>query len=516
MAKRQIQFYDSMTENKRADSFAYLRRNILSTSSFGLYPARDFLEVTPTLSYDDDIIDILGTNDEQKIIVERSGGYDFYEVGRSGTQNTSYGGSDIIATALGNQEANPLFFVDEVDDKVFSVNFSNSSTPEVATFPSTAGVGIGGFDGLYYWWVGEKIWRQLGDDTPELMMSITGFRSSEIKFLAFYNSQMVLYTQQGDDTVVYFWDKKSSTFVLSRITYPKANVIGGAVIDGLPLLVKSSGVAGNQKEKIGEMSVLGYNGTDFIKLNSIRTGQTLLQVAPGGLNGASCRANEEYMVLSVDDNDNTDANEDLYQNYIYKIWKDGRIEVLTLPVENSVARNYANVVNIFSDKLVYSVMAIDTVPSKVYVQQDYYEDYDEYRDFTESTYITNFIANPYNYHKLSAVSVTFEKLFKGGGVDPAVPEQLDLYCRVSEREDWTLLGEITAQKVIDNVNLRLDPTTNDTTVPVREQRYQITKLPDGTSLPEFNEIQFKFHSKNGFSVIGAWFEYDYITRNTKR
>lgn len=89
-------------------------------------------------------------------------------------------------------------------------------------------------------------------------------------------------------------------------------------------------------------------------------------------------------------------------------------------------------------------------------------------------------------------------------------ETLELYYRVSDREDWILLGEVTAEKVIANVNKRIDQTG---VIPVPEQRYQFTKLPDGTSLPEFNEIQFKFISKNGFSIIGCWFEYSYITRN---
>lgn len=89
-------------------------------------------------------------------------------------------------------------------------------------------------------------------------------------------------------------------------------------------------------------------------------------------------------------------------------------------------------------------------------------------------------------------------------------ERLEIYYRTSDRVGWTLLGEITAEKVVSNVNKRIDQTG---VIPVPEQRYQFTKMPDGSSLPEFNEIQFKFKSFNGFSIIGAWFEYSYITRN---
>lgn len=90
-------------------------------------------------------------------------------------------------------------------------------------------------------------------------------------------------------------------------------------------------------------------------------------------------------------------------------------------------------------------------------------------------------------------------------------ERLEIFYRVSDRLPWTLLGEITATKMIANVNKRID---QEGVVPVPEQRYQFTKLPNGDALPSFNEIQFKFKSYNGFSIIGAWFEYDYITRQT--
>lgn len=90
-------------------------------------------------------------------------------------------------------------------------------------------------------------------------------------------------------------------------------------------------------------------------------------------------------------------------------------------------------------------------------------------------------------------------------------ERLEIYYRTSDRVGWTLLGEITPEKVIANVNQRIDQSTD---MPVTEQRYQFTKCDNGNSLPEFNEIQFRFKSYNGFSVIGAWFEYSYITRNT--
>jgi hypothetical protein len=39
-------------------------------------------------------------------------------------------------------------------------------------------------------------------------------------------------------------------------------------------------------------------------------------------------------------------------------------------------------------------------------------------------------------------------------------------------------------------------------------------MPDGSNMPRYNEIQFRFRSKQGFSVLKAWYQYDYIIRNT--
>lgn len=90
--------------------------------------------------------------------------------------------------------------------------------------------------------------------------------------------------------------------------------------------------------------------------------------------------------------------------------------------------------------------------------------------------------------------------------------QLEIYYRVSERDVFTLLGTITATKIVDNVNMRVDASNQ---LQLEEQRYQFTKFDAlNAELPEFNEIQFKFKLFRGFSIIGAWLEYSYITRNT--
>lgn len=136
--------------------------------------------------------------------------------------------------------------------------------------------------------------------------------------------------------------------------------------------------------------------------------------------------------------------------------------------------------------------------------------YDNYTNYTSTEYITNFLEEPYDVKKLNAFSFAFEKLFKntaGSGGQ----EQLDIYYRTSDREDFTLLASITAQNVIDYTNKEAEMTGS---VPVLQQRYDISQMPDGSLLPNFNEIQFYFKIKNGMSIIDAFYEYENITHTT--
>jgi len=399
-----------------------------------------------------------------------------------------------------------LFFVDETTDKAYSVNYQNTNISEVGTFPSSPNVDLGGYDGLNFWWAGDKIWKQLPEQAPVLAFSNTGFIG--LKFMGFYEDQIVFFTQKDNDIVIYFWDKSDTTVFSKRIIIKNSILVGGGVVDDTLMLIRSIYDYSNQKERRGKMIVSAWTGTSFKELNSIPTGRGNVTTPSSNLAGVSCRCNNDYMLLSVDNNDAESKNADLYVNYVYKIYKDGAIETIGSITNGTV--NYVSVVNF---ALGFHAFGVLGNPPKVYTDQDDSTNWAQYNDYNDSTYITNFYCNPYNYHKLDSINISFEKLYRNNADSTPVDEELDLYYRTSDRLGWTLLGAITAQKVIDNVNKRLDQTNINTTYPVNEQRYQITKMPDGTSLPEFNEIQFKFISKNGFSVIGSWFEYSYITRN---
>lgn len=507
--KKEIIFNRSMLGDKRNPDFAYLRKGIFNSQTPGLYPSKDFvLELPKTLNSSYQLVDILGRSLENfKVIVLVSGGnYKFYEIGSESTSNNDFAGN-IIATAYGEGVTNGVYFVDDNVSKVYSINYSNVNIQEVATFPSGPSVNLGKFDGLYYWWAGSQIWKQLPDQTPVLVFDDTGF--SGLRFMDFYEDQIIFFTQKQDDIIIYFWDKTDTTLFQKRITIKNSNLIGAGVVGDTLMLVRSIPDLSNEKERSGKLIIEAWNGTSFKELNSLPTGNYNVAISPSLMSGTSCKTNYEYMILSLSNNIDTDKNEDLFKNYVYKIYKDGAIEVLA-DIEANGTRDYVSVVNIGLGFNILGVRSADTNNIKIYTDEGDNTDWDDYIDYNDATYITNFYCNPFNEHQLDVLNISFEKLFRNGAESSETDEELDIYYRISDRLDWTLLGTVTAQTIIDNVNLR---TPNDGTIPLREQRYQITKMPDGSALPRFNEIQFKFLSKKGFSIIGAWFEYSYTTRN---
>lgn len=513
--RKEIKFHKSMTADKRNENFAYSAKNIPDIKSQGLYPACGFTE-PGTIPADADIIDIAGwvatsyTPDKfPKVIVRSNGKTRFYEIRGSSEVNTAID-DRVDAVATGSDG----IYIATEGNEIVSPLYQNTNTVTIATFPSSSSVDVGGFDGLYYWWIGDKIWRQLaGSSVLELIMDNTGLRDPY--FLDFYKDYSIIYDQTHSSssdgtysTIVYFHDKKDSAFFSKRLVYKNERLLAGGVLDNLPVLVTQKAHSQNAKESRGQIIVRAYNGEEFVFLNSIKANEDEVSAGGSEIKQSGCKVNGEYMIFSVTDNDQGDGDptKELAKNHIYKVFKDGSIQILTTPSIDSARpdSHHASAVGTFFDFDAYGMDNVSTYPARVFYNRNTNRTNTNYTGF-ETTYITNFLCNPYNEHTLTAISLSFEKLFNA--------EELDIYYRTSDKESFVLLANITRQKVKDNVNKRIDQGTAD---PTPSQRYQITKMPDGTALPEFNEIQFKFVSKKGFSIIGSWFEYDYITRNTKK
>lgn len=497
-----------MTLDKRAAEFAYLRKKCFDARTKGLFPAIDFEQRNPdqTELTSKNIYDIIGSDEgtfDIKVIVDDAGTTRFYNLGSNVESNTALSAIDFECGIMGDDGV----YICADNDTVYKVQHVNSNTSSEGTF-TQARPRIAGFDGLYYWWLSvNEIYRQTGGSVPTIAFNNLGMTPL---FVDFYNDQMVIYGQQGADTVVLLWDKSDADLFDKRILVKNARLIAGGVVEGRIMLVTAVGNGSNPKEFKSRLVVSGYDGEKFVELNSIKCDSSIDYEDTTGQQAAN-----DKLVFSVQNNDDA-ANTDLYNDFIFEVRSDGSIEVVEQP--DTTTYGDVHVVRIFYDFMVYAHRGTVSEEAIIFRQYTTDDDYQDYESFTETTYITNFLNNPYNFHKLDAFAVAFEKLYEQTD-ESAVPptgEEVDVYYRVSERDDWTQLMNVTVEKVEANVNVNRDQSTEyaSDTQGLPEQRYMITSLPDESPLPEFNEIQFKFVTKRGFSIIGAWYAYSYLSRNT--
>lgn len=500
-----------MIADKRDERFAYLALGNHKTVSKGLYPSHDYLQVQ-AINSARTLIDIAGSNTSPyqiKVIMQDGATVRFSNLGSNTESNDPIGASTVRAVTFGSDG---VYVASRADNTIYRVNHLNTNTSSIGTYTGSD-PDIGAYDGEFYWWITQRghIMRQIpGSSTITEVFTNTRL---DVQFVDFFQDFMVLFSQEGNDVVAALWDKSDSTNYEKIIKVKNSILIAGGVVDGTMMLVYSVGNTSNPKEMEGEMVIAGYDGEKFTRLNSIKAGRPNATRPRVNYENNTRSCGSEVMLFAVDENDRPTKNPDLFQNYIYKVRKDGSVVAETLPVPNGGdSNNFASHVKVFPSFNLYAMLGtVDTGP-KIRSNQNTNNSYSNYSNYTTTSYITDFLTNPFNYHRLKAISCSFEKLFKNpDGTDG--PEEMEVYCRTSEREPFALIGTITAQKVIDDVNTRVDYTTRNTEVPVFEQRYQFTEIEGGNPLPEFNEIQFKFVPKNGFSMIGAWFEYEYITRN---
>lgn len=609
--RKPIPFNTSMTSDKRAENFAYLRRNVLDTNTPGLYPAVDFEKSLPDVAAINSsylVQDIVGSNKadyDVKVIVDAgASSTKFYNLGSNTEANTAVA-QEFQSAVLGTDGVYAMFndsFVRKIDhsssnsDQIsVGKTYGDSTTTFDITNPSgiiyrftwvsgthphfkgstnavfttwqvgqpvyiqssnfnvgntgkfyIASVGsnyfevyslgvmvvesgkslgsggyiapgvmtdepitqvVGGFDGLQYWWVTESISSQLPSKFPVQIASRIIPIGLIVLGIEFYAEFMVIFCTNEKDIIIFFYDKGNSTFFTQRVVVQNSTFLASGVVDGKLLLCHGVGNAHNLAESAGVIRVSQFDGSQFTKLNEISTNSRTV-VRSNLIPKGSWDTGNSVIIFAVKDNEVSGTRSDINKNYIYKVYSNGRIVVQTLPTVDG-STSYATTARVFYDFSAYALNG--TSGGSVYTNESTNTGFNDYgSDFNETTYITNFLEDPNGYYRLDNVSISFEKLFRNGATSSATDEELLIYYRVSDRVDWTLMATINAQTVIDNVNKRLE---SPATVPINEQRYQITKMPDGSALPEFNEIQFKFVSKRGFSVIGAWYDMSYISRN---
>lgn len=419
MQKKQIQFNKSMTSDKRSETFAYLSKNVLNSQTEGLYPGRDYIEQTTTLTDDDSIVNIYQRNTATLVplVITKNGTtYSFYPYGSNTKSNTDVSNIDAFGS-----DGESVFYVLN-DGKVYSVNNSGTGHTLRGTLPDyVSGDVKGGFyDGLHIYWVGSKIYRILpSDNTIQLSFTQTGF--TDICFVDFYENLMAVGVQRRDDSIVFLWDKKNTTLFASRKLIKNTYLLAGGVVDSVLQIVTSTASSENPKEQQGEIIISAYNNSSFQRINSIVAYGSFVKKPTVLSIGSHISVDSDNMLFSVVGNDTQKAiHPELSQNYIYKTLKNGSIEVIDIPKANG-AINYASVVKIFRNFNLFVVNNTDDFPPVIYSNDYSNPDYNNYAGYSSTEYITDFYCDPGTLHSMHAFSFTFEKLFKNENVPAPIP-----------------------------------------------------------------------------------------------
>lgn len=531
MEKRAITFSDSMTIDKRNSNFAYLRKNVFPAKTEGLYPARDFIaKLTPSdnsfyVRYsDDDFLNLAGATYDGITIVQDSSTNTMYIYRTSsgalvGTYtNTKY----MVAIRDNKMELHIIVQRDGTSGSYYSDGINKLliiNSVDGSSFVDDRGDITGGmsgnedvefavFDGRSFFWGAIN-------SNPEIYRSLPGDKSTTTAFtnvgmavagLEQYNNDwIVIFAEDNSstDTYCFLWNKDSGTLLQKRIIIKNERFIAGGTVNGKLMLVTALGASGNHKEREAELKVSTYDGEKFIYTNSIKLGRIATR-RTSLRNSYNVGPNELLFGLQ---SNNLDKDE-LFENWLVRVDDDGKIEVLWDDDTYVARRPRANYQGVsFVRALPYN-SGYSNYDEVLYSNQDNSYEYDTYNNFSTTKYITNFLNESRNNHSLENISISFEKLHDN--------EECKIYYRTSDREDFVLLGTIN-QATLSNSDPYYDPALKASeranNLPIKQQVFDIVKMPDKSSLPEFHEIQFKFELMNGFSIIQAWYGYDYLVRN---
>lgn len=511
METKEIQFHNSMNIDKRHPDFCYLRKNAFNSRTPGLYPSVDFEIENPDteLTVDMDIMDVLGddqTGRKKRVIVQDGDDLKIYDLG-SGTLQGTIAGVDYECAGVGPEGIRMI----GDDDWVYQINQVNDN------FYQVSDIG-GGYDsavvsdGLHYYYIGNNgIKRQLDYEVPVEVFTQVGFSPD---FSIVWNEYIVLFRQLGSNIFAYFWDKEDTDLYAKRVEIKNARLIAAGNVDGRLMLVKSVGNSTNAKEREGMIVVDAYNGENFSELNAIKAGDNDVEYE----NTTSVDTGNKIMVVAL--NNNKEAhNETLYQDWVLKIHRDGEIEVLH-QYDSEEPYGTIRLCRIAYNYIILATNSRGTQPGQIFINENRDNDYADYQNFNTTTYITNFMEDPFSRHKLSHVSIAFEKMMEQM-VESESPtgEKLKLSYRTSEREDFTEIGEITSEDIYNYVADSMDQTIkddeyNDDLKGMTHQIYNFTKMAEEElDMPEFSEIQFKFEIFNGMSIVKAWYGVEHLSRN---
>lgn len=505
MNKIPIQFHKTMNANKRASISCYFRKNVLETDDRGLYPAVTPIEMTGSK------YNVQKTNNRQSKIMAGNNilfyksnlteGYRYID-NNDGTVSLN-GSADFAVSGVGSI---PIDSADSPDGSLWI-----ASGGKVYDITGTLQFDTGGtgkkiiYDGVYFYAFGNKqIHRFLYGGTASVAFNDTYSDVSGVGLTS--TEQLCFVTEFGtaqEGFSVLIWDKTSTTLLDKKIVYRAEKFLEMFNIGENLFLITHKKDGANYKENRGKISVKIYNGGVFQEVNSIVAGSKLVE------RKASIEAGEvAYLSLSQDVYAGDYKKDTFMQNAVYKITNSGGItiesDVVDMPITNSSITMLGR-----HNGIMFFGGAFYEIATKV----DGGEKLSEYANYNSTAYATNFTGDFSAKKKLLGIGLAFEKIFKTGA-------SVKISYRVSDRDDWTLLKEITSEDVKNDMESRISQTQkdldlSDITKGLSVQVYELIKNSNGSAFAEYYECQFKFELFGGMSIIDAWFYSDAIKRNTR-
>ena len=508
ITRKQIKFQKSMSSDKRDGRFAYWRENVLNWKTEGLYPSYDYVTLDTkdkTLGFWNDAAETLDGSFRTAIWSNSSfNTVSYFNYDNIGAGAIAGAGGRVKGAVAGQDGIYVL--EDNLSGTVKVRKVTSSSVTDIATFPDAVTDNtVGLWDGVYYWWVNKDgAWRQSPGGTPTKILSDVGYNVVGACLYQDYIAILCNTTSNAVNLTLLLWDKADSDLFARRVDVQNAIALAIATLKGKLTVVYSVGNTRNPKEYFGEIIVGQYDGYKLETVNTLVSNSERNYIYQHGTSNTGFASGSEVIILPL--GTATTKSSDLTKDYFVKIESDGKI---------SIEKSFSPITNHpFWAKVFFNrnVLVYETATTSYLQDNKQYSNflYTDYTHFSSTEYITNFLENPFGRYKLKEFSFSFEKLFKntaGSGGD----EEVSIYYRTSDREDFTLMATVDAQKVWENTNKEAEMTGS---APILQQRYQISQMPDGTALPEFNEIQFKFELKNGMSIIGAFYGFETISHVT--
>ncbi len=500
---KEIKFSKTMGADKRNPNLAYLKVNNFDAKTDGFYPAKGL--DSDIFSSEWELKGLFSTNHETPfyVIYNKNTDKSYWDWYTDHTpDNLIVDGEEVLSWSDGNYGMR--FGTD--DGKIY-----DGAGVLKGDTGSHHDIYITLHDGLHYYYFSKngKIYRQI-DDEP--LVEVFDGIPDNVKTAFTYNDTIILVSNFGNRNFIYFWDKEDNTKFIKRISLYNTYISAIGVLEGKLMMLHNILRATNKKEHETEIRLSQYNGENFTMVNSILlpNGQTRF------FNKNLYSVGNSIMIAYIKPYDRDKPTKG--RRFIIKATAEGYIEMLhDVTFKDDTSTNIISGVFVGPDaNFVWGwnkPQGGSTYYATLWNDRSHNNEIDEFGGLWKAEYITNLLESSIEQKSLKSLVIFFEQLFDD------TQGKLTIYYRLSDRENdeskdyWKELAVIDINSIKENGLVNRDETLTNTEIADNDlglgiQTYEINTLPDGSQLPDFNEIQYKFVSEKGFSIIKAYHGFD--------